>query len=102
MTEDPTDSGDDSDDDLEPFDDASRIAEDQFEEIYNGDDVALGNAVADAWDLIMQLPREAQANSDAVRTEAGAVVLRYPVPGHQHSIFWSTAGPRIEAIFPYP
>lgn len=84
------------------FDDASQLAEEQFEEIYNGDDVELANAIADAWNLIMQLPGQAQANSDAIRTGAGDIVLRYPVPGHQLSIFWSTAGPRIEAIFPYP
>jgi hypothetical protein len=31
------------------------------------------------------------------------VVLRLPVPGRRpYKVFWTSAGPRIEAVFPHP
>jgi hypothetical protein len=40
--------------------------------------------------------------SAAVQTADG-IVFRLAVPGrHPYKVFWSSDGPRIEAIFPYP
>lgn len=102
MTEHPADNGNGDSDDLRPFEDASEVAERQFEEIYNGPDIDLANAVSDAWDLIMQMPAEAQVNSGAIRAQHGSIILRYPVSGYDMAVFWTTAEPRIEAIFPHP
>lgn len=44
----------------------------------------------------------AQSMSAAVQTNSG-IVFRLAVPGrHPYKIFWSSTGPRIEAVFPSP
>jgi hypothetical protein len=60
----------------------------------------LYNAVLDACELILRLPAQAQARSTATTTAEG-IRLRLPVAGHPpHKVFWSSAEPRIEAVFP--
>jgi hypothetical protein len=36
-------------------------------------------------------------------TTASGIVLRLPVAGHPpYKVFWTSAGPRVEAVFPHP
>jgi hypothetical protein len=59
--------------------------------------------VLDACELILRLPAKAQSLSATIVTAAGETVLRLPVAGHPpYKVFWSSAGPRIEAVFPHP
>lgn len=80
----------------------SQIADQQIDELEAGPDVDLYNAVLDACELIFRFPGKAQSLSTAISTREG-VRLRYPVPGHPpYKVFWSSDGPRIEAVFPHP
>lgn len=79
----------------------SEIADQQLDGLENGPDVDLYNAVVDACELIFRLPAQAQARSTAVTTREG-ILLRLPVAGHPpYKVFWSSDGPRIEAVFPH-
>ena len=56
----------------------------------------------DACELIFRIPGQARALSTAITTKDG-IVMRLPVAGHPpYKVFWSTDGPRIEAVFPHP
>lgn len=80
----------------------SQVADQQLDALEQGPDVDLYNAVLDACELIFRLPAQAQARSTAVSTKDG-IVLRLPVAGHPpYKVFWSSDGPRIEAVFPHP
>jgi hypothetical protein len=80
----------------------SQVADQQLDALEAGSDADLYNAVLDACELIFRLPSHAQARSTAITTADG-VRLRLPVAGHPpHKVFWSSQGPRIEAIFPHP
>jgi hypothetical protein len=82
--------------------DYSEIADDQLDALEAGADVDLYNAVLDACELIFRLPAQAQALSTAITTKQG-IRLRLPVAGYPpYKIFWSSDGPRIEAVFPHP
>lgn len=82
--------------------DYSEVADSQLDELEQGPDVDLYNAVLDTIELIFQLPGQAYALSTAITTNEG-IRLRLPVIGHPpYKVFWSTEGPRIEAIFPHP
>jgi hypothetical protein len=81
--------------------DYSAIADAQLDALEQGPDKELYNAVLDTCDLIFRLPGEAQASSSAIATSEG-IRMRLPVSGHPpYKGFWSTSGPRIEAIFPH-
>jgi hypothetical protein len=55
-----------------------------------------------ACELIFRMPGLAHSLSTAVTTSEG-IRMRLPVPGHpRYKVFWSTDGPRIEAVFPHP
>lgn len=83
------------------FDDYSPVAESQLDEL-EASDPATYNTVLVLCELVFDNPGRAQAMSSAVQTKDG-VVLRLPVPGHAPlKVLWTTAGPRIEAIFPHP
>jgi hypothetical protein len=61
-----------------------------------------GDAVLDACELIFRLPAQAQTRSTAITTAEG-IRFRLPVAGHPpYKVFWSSDGPRIEAVFPHP
>lgn len=80
----------------------SEVADQQLDALERGPDVDLYNAVLDACELIFRLPAQAQARSTAITTAQG-VRLRLPVAGHPpYKVFWSSEGPRIEAVFPHP
>ncbi|CQD02047.1 hypothetical protein H7I87_27200 [Mycobacterium timonense] len=82
--------------------DYSEVADAQLDELEAGADADLYNAVLDTVELIFRLPGQAQSLSTAITTPAG-IRMRLPVIGHPpYKVFWSTDGPRIEAIFPHP
>ena len=83
------------------LDDYSAVADRQLDEL-EADDPEAYNDVLGVCELIFDQPARAQSMSTAVQTEHG-VVLRLAVPGrHPLKVFWTSAGPRIEAIFPHP
>lgn len=80
----------------------SEVADEQLDAPEQGHDVELFNAVLDACDLVFRAPARARAMSTAIRTREG-IRFRLPVPGHPpYKVFWSSEGPRIEAVFPHP
>ncbi len=80
----------------------SEVADAQLDELEVGPDADLYNAVLDACELIFRLTGNAQSLSTAFTTDAG-ILMRLPVAGHPpYKVFWSTTGPRIEAVFPHP
>lgn len=82
--------------------DYSEVADTQLDELENGSDIDLYNSVLDTIELILRLPGQAQSLSTAITTPDG-IRMRLPVIGHPpYKVFWSTEGPRIEAIFPPP
>lgn len=82
--------------------DYSEVADAQLDELEQGDDADLYDAVLDAIELIFRAPGQAQALSTAITTDDG-IAMRLAVAGQSpYKVFWSTAGPRIEAIFPHP
>lgn len=82
--------------------DYSAVADAQLDELERGPDTALYNAILDTIELIFRLPAQAQALSTAITTTDG-IRMRLPVIGHApYKVFWSTEGPRIEAVFPHP
>lgn len=82
--------------------DYSAVADAQLDALEIGSDVDLYNSVLDTIELIFRLPGQAQSLSTAISTPGG-IRMRLPVIGHPpYKVFWSTDGPRIEAIFPHP
>ena len=80
----------------------SEVADAQLDALEAAEDVDLYNAVLDACDLIFRAPDRTRAMSTAITTREG-IRLRLPVPGHPpYKVFWSTDGPRIEAVLPHP
>jgi len=80
----------------------SQVADAQLDELERGPDPGLYNAVLDACELIFRAPELAQQRSTAITTRNG-IRLRLPVAGHPpYKVFWSTDGPRVEAVFPHP
>lgn len=81
----------------------SQVADDQLDLLERGADIALYNAVLDACELVFRLPGKAQALSTTIISSTGETVLRLPVAGHPpYKVFWTSDGPRIEAVFPHP
>jgi hypothetical protein len=79
----------------------SEVADAQLDELEESDP-DLYNDVMDVCEAIFASPARAQGMSAAVQTADG-IVFRLAVPGrHPYKVFWSSDGPRIEAIFPYP
>lgn len=82
--------------------DYSEVADAQLDKLEKGPDPDLYNSVLDTVELIFRLPGQAQSLSTAITTSDG-IRMRLPVIGHPpYKVFWSTDGPRIEAIFPHP
>lgn len=80
----------------------SEVVTAQLDALEHAPDSELYNAVLDACELIFRLPAQAQARSTAITTQEG-VRFRLPVAGHPpYKVFWSSEGPRIEAVFPHP
>ena len=84
---------------LSPELEYSEVADEQLNDL-EATNAALYNAVLTACELIGQNPSLAQSMSAAVRTDSG-IVFRFPVPDrYPYKVFWSSDGPRIEAVFP--
>lgn len=80
----------------------SEIANAQLDELASSD-VDLYNDVLTVCESIFQNPARAQSMSTAIQTREHHIVLRLPVPGRPpYKVFWTTKGPRIEAVFPHP
>ena len=80
----------------------SQVANSPLDALEAGSDADLYNAVLDACELIFRLSAQAQARSTAITTAEG-IRFRLPVAGHPpYKVFWSSDGPRIEAVFPHP
>ena len=80
----------------------SRVADEQLDALEAAPDAALYNAVLDACELVFRAPSLVRERSTAITTKDG-VRLRLPVAGHPpYKVFWSSDGPRIEAVFPHP
>lgn len=83
------------------LDDYSSVAESQLDEL-EASDPDTYNDVLVVCELIFNDPARAQAMSSAIRTKDG-IAFRLPVPGRAPlKVFWTAAGPRVEAIFPHP
>ena len=79
----------------------SEVADEQLNALEAGPDADLYNAVLTTCELIFRLPERAQSLSSAITTVEG-IRFRMPVAGQwPYKVFWSSEGPRIEAVFPY-
>ena len=79
----------------------SEIANEQLNEI-EASDANLYSDVVTICEFILDNPGQAQSLSSALATKEG-IPFRLSVPGHHPSkVFWSSSGPRIEAVFPHP
>jgi hypothetical protein len=79
----------------------SEIANSQLDEIESGHDADLYEALLDVCEFVLANPKQAQSRSSALTTAEG-IRFRLAIPGHHpHKVFWSSDGPRIEAVFPY-
>ena len=79
----------------------SEIANEQLDEI-DASDAELYNDVRVLCECILDHPDMALSLSRALTTKVG-IRLRLAVPGHRpYKAFWSSGGPRVEAVFPHP
>lgn len=79
----------------------SEVANAQLDEIENGGDPDPYDALLDVCVFVLAHPGQAQSRSSALTTAEG-IRFRLAVPGHHpYKVFWSSDGPRIEAVFPY-
>lgn len=79
----------------------SEVADGQLDEIA-ASDPDVYNDVLTVCELIFDNAARAQSMSTAIQTHDG-VVLRLAVPGrYPLKVFWTSAGPRVEAVFPHP
>ena len=80
----------------------SEIADQQLDELEAGTDADLYNAVLQTCQFVFDESAKAQRYSAAITTLEG-VRFRLPVVGFPpYKVFWSSDGPRIEAVFPHP
>jgi hypothetical protein len=79
----------------------SAVADEQLDAL-EASSPELYNDVLTVCELIFADPGRAQSMSSAIQTDHG-IVLRLAVPGHSpYKVFWTSEGPRIEAVFPHP
>jgi hypothetical protein len=78
----------------------SEFANDQLDEM-GASDPELYNDICVLCEFILGHPAQAQSLSSALTTTDG-IRFRLAVPGHHsYKVFWTSSGPRIEAVFPY-
>ena len=78
----------------------SEVANEQLDQI-EASDASLYNDIVTICEFILDNPAEAQSRSSALTTDEG-ICFRLSVPGHHpYKVFWTSGGPRIEAVFPY-
>jgi hypothetical protein len=79
----------------------SEVANEQLGQI-EASDPNLYNDIVTICESILGNPAWAQSGSSALMTKDG-ICFRLPVPGRfPYKVFWTSGGPRIEAVFPYP
>jgi hypothetical protein len=79
----------------------SEVADEQLDEIETGD-LDLYRDVLTICRLVFASPGQARSLSTALTTKDG-ILLRLTVPGHApYKVFWTSAEPRVEAVFPHP
>lgn len=79
----------------------SEIANARLDEMESGSVPDLYDALLDVCEFVLANPGQAQSRSSALTTAEG-IRFRLAVPSHHpYKIFWSSDGPRIEAVFPY-
>jgi hypothetical protein len=79
----------------------SEIADRQLDNLEERDPTLYNDALT-VCEAIFLTPGRAQSMSAAIQTEHG-IIFRLAVPGrHPYKVFWTSSGPRIEAVFPYP
>ena len=80
----------------------SQVADEQLDDIEQSGNSQLYNDLVTVCEFILDNPESAQSRSSAITTQQG-ILFRYAVPGHSpYKVFWSSDGPRIEAVFPHP
>lgn len=80
----------------------SAVADEQLDELESSGDPDLYNDLVKVCETILDNPGWARERSAAITTRNG-IRFRYAVPGREpYKVFWSSDGPRIEAVFPYP
>ena len=80
----------------------SDVALHQIAALAKDPDRDLYDAVVEACTLALTNPARAQSMSSVI-VSFGGTVLRLPVLGHPpYKVFWTSALPRIEAVFPHP
>jgi hypothetical protein len=80
----------------------SEIANEQLDEIEASGDANLYNDICVLCEFILDHPATAQSLSSGLTTKDD-ICFRLAVPGrHPYKVFWTSSGPRIEAVFPYP
>jgi hypothetical protein len=79
----------------------SEVANEQLDRIEESD-AGLYNDIVTICESILDNRAWAQSRSSAITTKEGICFL-LSVPGHHpYKVFWTSGGPRIEAVFPYP
>jgi hypothetical protein len=80
--------------------DYAEVANEQLDEL-EAAEPQLYNDILTVCELIFNSPERAQSMSTAIRTDEG-IRFRLAVPTrHPYKVFWSSDGPRIEAVSPY-
>ena len=80
----------------------SAVADQQLTGLETRGPTELYLAAIDTCESILDDPSAARRRSSAIQTKEG-IRFRTPVNGFPDlKVFWSSDGPRIEAIFPYP
>lgn len=80
----------------------SAVADAQLDLLEAGTQLDLYDAVVSTCLSVFEEPALAQSLSTVISTEHG-LVLVLPVPKHPpYKVFWTSAGPRVEAVFPRP
>ena len=78
----------------------SEVADQQLDELQVSDP-DLYNDILTLCELVLDHPDHARSMSTAIQTPDG-IVLRLAVPGRfPYKVFWTSSGPRIEAVFPH-
>jgi len=80
----------------------SAIADQQLDELLASGEAGLYAATVEACELILDRPGDVRLRSAAIQTPHG-IRFRTSVSGFPDTkVFWSSEGPRIEAVFSYP
>lgn len=80
----------------------SAVADQQLTDLETRGPTELYLAAIDTCEAILDDPSTARRRSAAIQTKEG---IRFRTPVNEFpdlKVFWSSDGPRIEAIFPYP